>query len=185
MPTAINSLVARAVEAPEYHRRPAVACNYYTYWSGVPVDRVELYNRDHCLIGALPTNDGHVNVFVAWLNSEFHAHRHDRDEHYMRTVGSAPQLAERVRAGKREERFHRTTDLPGFLRKPDGPGWALVGDASYHRHPITATGMTDAFRDPEFLTQAIDAGFVGAGAWLIPSPTMRISVTKLCCRCTS
>ena len=90
----------------------------------MPVDRVELYNRDHCLIGDLPTNDGLVNVFVAWPNSEFHAHRHDRDEHYMRTVESAPQLAERVRAGKREERFYGTTDLPGFLRKPYGSGWA-------------------------------------------------------------
>lgn len=156
-----HSVVARAVAAPEYQGRPAVSCNYYTYWSGVPVERVELYNRGHCLIGAVPTNDGLVNIFVAWLNTEFHAHRHDRDEHYMRAVDSAPHLAERVRQGKREERFHGTTDLPGFLRKAYGPGWALVGDAGYHRHPITATGITDAFRDAELLTEAIDAGFSG------------------------
>jgi len=43
-------------------------------------------------------------------------------------------------------------------RKPWGPGWALVGDAGYHRDPITAQGISDAFRDAELLAEAIDAG---------------------------
>jgi 2-polyprenyl-6-methoxyphenol hydroxylase-like FAD-dependent oxidoreductase len=30
-----------------------------------------------------------------------------------------------------------------------GPGWALVGDAAYHRDPISGHGITDAFRDAE------------------------------------
>jgi 2-polyprenyl-6-methoxyphenol hydroxylase-like FAD-dependent oxidoreductase len=34
-----------------------------------------------------------------------------------------------------------------------------VGDAGYWRHPITAQGITDCFRDVELLTQAIDDGF--------------------------
>jgi hypothetical protein len=40
--------------------------------------------------------------------------------------------------------------------------WALVGDAGYHRDPITALGMTDAFRDAELLTEALDAGLSGS-----------------------
>jgi hypothetical protein len=35
------------------------------------------------------------------------------------------------------------------------PGWAVVGDADYHRDPITGHGMTDAFRDAELLAVAI------------------------------
>jgi 2-polyprenyl-6-methoxyphenol hydroxylase-like FAD-dependent oxidoreductase len=46
-----------------------------------------------------------------------------------------------------------------ILLKPYGPGWALVGDAGYHKDPVTARGMTDAFRDAEWLVEAIDAGF--------------------------
>jgi hypothetical protein len=55
-----------------------------------------------------------------------------------------------------------TADLPNFFRKPYGPGWALVGDAGYHKDPITARGISDAFRDAELLAEAIDAGFFGS-----------------------
>ena len=37
------------------------------------------------------------------------------------------------------------TDIPNFFRKPYGSGWALVGDAGYHKDPYTAQGITDAF----------------------------------------
>ena len=43
-------------------------------------------------------------------------------------------------------------------RQPVGPGWALVGDAGYHKDPITAQGMLDAFRDAELLAEAVDRG---------------------------
>jgi flavin-dependent dehydrogenase len=67
----------------------------------------------------------------------------------------------RVRAGKREERWYGTADLPNFFRRPYGPGWALVGDAGFHKDPILAQGISDAFRDAELLANAIDAGFAG------------------------
>ncbi len=50
---------------------------------------------------------------------------------------------------------------PNFFRRPFGPGWALVGDAGVHKDPITAQGITDAFRDAELLARALDAGFSG------------------------
>jgi 2-polyprenyl-6-methoxyphenol hydroxylase-like FAD-dependent oxidoreductase len=37
----------------------------------------------------------------------------------------------------------------------------LVGDAGYHKDPITAQGITDAFRDAKLLSEAIDAGLDG------------------------
>lgn len=37
--------------------------------------------------------------------------------------------------------------FPNHVRTATGPGWALVGDAGYHRDPLTGHGMTDAFRD--------------------------------------
>ena len=51
--------------------------------------------------------------------------------------------------------------LPGYLRVPWGPGWALVGDAGYWKDPIGAHGLTDALRDAELLARAIIA--VAAG----------------------
>ena len=72
-----------------------------------------------------------------------------------------PGLAARLRAGRRAARLAGTGDLPNYFRTPHGPGWALAGDAGYHRDPLTAQGISDAFRDAQLLSQAIDAGLAG------------------------
>ncbi len=48
-----------------------------------------------------------------------------------------------------------------YLRKPYGPGWALVGDAGYNKDFITAQGIHDAFRDAELCATALDETFSG------------------------
>jgi flavin-dependent dehydrogenase len=47
---------------------------------------------------------------------------------------------------------------------PVGPGWALVGDAGYHRDPITGHGITDAFRDAELLARAAHQSLTEPGS---------------------
>jgi flavin-dependent dehydrogenase len=39
-------------------------------------------------------------------------------------------------------------------RRAHGPGWALVGDAGYHRDPVTGHGLSDAYPDAELLAVA-------------------------------
>jgi 2-polyprenyl-6-methoxyphenol hydroxylase-like FAD-dependent oxidoreductase len=157
----IHSLVARQVQAPTYNTKPALQCAYYSYWSGVPLDGVEFYPREHRGFGVLPTHHELTCIIVGWPHDEFHAYRADIEGNFLKTLELAPAFAERVRAGRREERFSGTADLPNFYRKPYGPGWALVGDAGYHKDPITAQGITDAFRDAELVAEAVDAGLSG------------------------
>jgi 2-polyprenyl-6-methoxyphenol hydroxylase-like FAD-dependent oxidoreductase len=155
----LHSIVARAVRAPEYHAMPSLSCNYYSYWSGISIEGLELYPRDNRFIIAVPTNDGLTIINVLWSYGEFQQFRANIEGNHLKTLELAPGLAERVRSGQREERFVGTADVSNFLRKPYGLGWALVGDAGYHKDPVTAQGMTDAFRDAELLATAIDAGF--------------------------
>ncbi len=157
----IHSLVARQVEAPTYNTKPALSCAYYSYWSGVPVDSVGFYPREHRGFGVLPTHDGRTCIIVGWPHEEFHAYRADVEGNFLKTLELAPAFAERVRQGKREERFTGTAEMSNFFRKPYGPGWALVGDAGYHKDSITAQGISDAFRDAELVAEAVDAGFSG------------------------
>jgi 2-polyprenyl-6-methoxyphenol hydroxylase-like FAD-dependent oxidoreductase len=82
-------------------------------------------------------------------------------QHQLALESCAPGLAERVAEGRRETGF-KGADFPFYFRKPYGPGWALVGDAGYHRDAITGQGITDAFRDADLLADAVDAGFSGA-----------------------
>lgn len=98
-------------------------------------------------------------LWVAWTHKEFQEYRADIERNYLKTLELAPALAERVRGGKREEPFIGTSNTANFFRKPFGRGWALVGDAGYHKDPILGQGITDAFRDAELLAEAIDVGF--------------------------
>ncbi len=100
-------------------------------------------------------------IFVALPIQQFNDFRADVEGNYLHTIDRVPELAGRARAGRLEERIYGTADTPNFYRKPFGPGWALVGDAGYVKDPVTAQGISDAFRDADLLTDAIDAGFSG------------------------
>jgi 2-polyprenyl-6-methoxyphenol hydroxylase-like FAD-dependent oxidoreductase len=160
-----NSLVAKAVRPEQYNERPAVSPAFYSYWSGVGSSGFEVYVGDRCGMAAFPTHDDLTLIIVGLPADDFDAARHDVEGLFVRTLESAPLLADRVRSGRREERFHAATDLSGYFRKPYGPGWALVGDAGYHLHPITAQGITDAFLDAERLAGALDTIFSERGSF--------------------
>ena len=156
-----RSRLARFVEAPEYESAPTAACWYFSYWSGVPARGVEIYFRRDFAVFVFPTNDSLTGIFVGWPIHRLPIVRADIGAHFMASIDAIPSLSERVRAGRREEPFKGATDMPNFLRKPYGPGWALVGDAGCHKDPILALGVCDAFRDVDLLTHALDDGLSG------------------------
>lgn len=156
-----HSSVARAAAAEVYHEAPALTCWYFSYWSGVPVDGLEIYYRDRNALFVFPTNAGLTTVFVAWPISEFGHVRQNIEARFMEALELVPDFEARIRCGRREERFYGTADLPNFFRKPYGRGWALVGDAGHHQDPFLALGVCDALRDAELLVSAIDDGLSG------------------------
>jgi 2-polyprenyl-6-methoxyphenol hydroxylase-like FAD-dependent oxidoreductase len=160
-----NSLVVRSVQPDQYSEKPAVSPAFYSYWSGVGSSGFEVYVRDRCGMAAFPTHDDLTLVIVGLPEADFDAARGDVESAFLRSVDAAPALAERVRSGEREGRFHAASDLVGYFRKPFGPGWALVGDAGYRLHPITAQGMTDSFLDAERLAAALDDVFAGRSTY--------------------
>ena len=93
--------------------------------------------------------------------SEFGRIRSDVENQFMKELELVPSLADRLRAGKREEPIRGSGDMPNFFRKPYGAGWALVGDAGYNKDSITAQGITDSFKQAELLSEALDDGFSG------------------------
>ena len=150
-----NSAFARAVGAPSYDEVPPLTCWYFSYWSGVPTDGFELYLRDRRAIFSFSTNDNLFAIFIAWPITEFERVRTDIEAQFMKVVDLIPDFGERVRSGRREERFYGTADLPNYLRRPFGRGWALVGDAGCHKDPFQALGICDALRDADLLASGI------------------------------
>ena len=140
---------------------PTLTCWYFSYWSGVERTGLELYVHDRRAIFAFPTNDDLMGVFAVWPIAELPRVRADIEGEFMAVVDAVPEFAERLRRGRREERFLGATQLPNFLRTPGGPGWALVGDAACHKDPYMALGICDALRDAELLADAAAAGLTG------------------------
>ena len=156
-----NSFVARAVQAAEYRSEPRLQGTHFTYWSNVPSDSVEIYVGEWRGAYAFPTNDGMTVVGANWTGRDVGDVKGDIESNYLQTLQDwAPDLAERVRSGTREEGW-RGAPIKNFMRKPQGPGWALVGDAGVTMDPCTAEGITNALRDADLIAEAIDEGLSG------------------------
>jgi 2-polyprenyl-6-methoxyphenol hydroxylase-like FAD-dependent oxidoreductase len=150
-----NSHVARWVDAPRYHEKPRLAYAYYAFYSDLPTDGFEVIIRPDRGWGVIPTNDGLTLAVMGWPHAEAQEFKADVEAGFAKTVELAPDFADRFRAATRVEPFLGGA-VENFFRNPAGPGWALVGDAGYNKDPITAQGISDAFRDAELCSTAID-----------------------------
>jgi flavin-dependent dehydrogenase len=157
-----NSLVANAVRAEEYNVRPLLSCGYYAYWSDVSPHLQAIHPRPRRMVASFPTNDGLTLTYVACPRDEFSAIRSDLDRHMADGLALVGDFAEPFSRARRVEPVRGSAILPNFFRKPYGDGWALVGDAGYHKDPILAQGISDAFRSAEWLADAVDAGLAGS-----------------------
>jgi len=155
------SVIAKAVQAPEYKTGPALEGSWYAYFSGVPMVGWHLWLRPGNVIFAYNTNDNLSLIGVAFAARDLPTVRTNIEKHHSSVIAQhAPELWERMQAGKRESRYVGGA-IPSHVRQPYGPGWALVGDAGYQKDPCTASGITDAFGSAELLADAIDAGLSG------------------------
>jgi 2-polyprenyl-6-methoxyphenol hydroxylase-like FAD-dependent oxidoreductase len=162
-----HSLVAKTVQAEQYDERRSHLAMYYAYWSGLPAGGFDTTIRTENRRGwaAIPTHDDLTVLPFGWPVEEFHANRKDIEGNFFAAMDLVPEFAERVRAAKRESKFIGSAELPGYFRKPFGPGWALLGDAGYHKNPITAMGINDAFRDAELVAAALDDALSGGRSY--------------------
>ena len=159
----LHSVVARNVKPQEYDTIPSLTFAYYTYWSGLTDPDMHIYFfEDKRGILIFPTHNGQACIGVGGEIEGFAEFKRDIEANYMKVIDRVPSVSEAVRGGKREERWMGTCDQPNYFRKPYGPGWALVGDAGYHRDFLTGLGITDAFRDAEYVAQAAHESLTGA-----------------------
>jgi flavin-dependent dehydrogenase len=160
-----NSVVAKAVSPAMYHERPALQGGWYAYWSGLPMDdRYEVWIGEHSGFGGVMTNDGLTMVVGGFRLADYKTRKGDPEAGYLSLFDIAPDFRERLRGARREAKICGSV-TPNFFRRPYGAGWALVGDAGYLKDPITAQGISDAFRDAELLADAVHAWRSGAGAY--------------------
>ena len=135
--------------------------SYYTYWSGLPVDGFEIVHPPRPRLGGAPDErrpDAARRRLAVRRVDGLQGRRRGQlpqDPRARRPSSPSASAARRARSGS------PAASVPNFFRKPYGPGWALVGDAGYNKDPITAQGISDAFRDAELCADALDDAFAG------------------------
>jgi flavin-dependent dehydrogenase len=155
----IRSLVAREAGAQVIRTaRSAGTAVLYGYWDGLPANGYEWLYAPGAAAGLIPTNEGQTLVFAGTTPTQMKAAR--RGETTLRTLKTlletvSPAMAERVSAAKAPRWLRGFVGMPGFVRQPWGPGWALVGDAGFYEDPLSTHGITDALRDAELLADTV------------------------------
>jgi flavin-dependent dehydrogenase len=176
-----NSLVAGSVNAPVTRAATAMTSVLYSYWSGVETSGYEwCYNsasretragasteprpaKSGTSAGLIATNHDQVCVWVSAPPARFYDEmRFDRAGALERIIAeTTTDVSRRVARGRRVGPIRGFPGIPSQMRRPWGPGWALVGDAGYLKDALTAHGISDALRDAELLATALDTAFSG------------------------
>lgn len=150
----LRSRVARAVGAPVTERRPDGGATFYAYFRG-HWPAMEYHLGEQRLAGIFPTHHSEACVWAcapAATAKDVRRRAGSLDRTLDALIDLAdPALGQRVQEAERRSTARGATGLPNQIRRPYGPGWVLVGDAGFHRDPITGHGISDAFRDAELL----------------------------------
>ncbi|HVS01643.1 MAG TPA: NAD(P)/FAD-dependent oxidoreductase [Thermoanaerobaculia bacterium] len=157
------SLVARSVGAAYSWQGRHSSAFVYGYFAGVDLEGYEWLYREGGGAGIIPTHDGEACVWIGAPTERFLGElRHDLEEGFLRVLAEvSPSTYERVAGGERRGRLRGFPGVPGYLRRPWGPGWALVGDAGSYVDALSAHGISSALRDAELLAGAAVAAHRG------------------------
>jgi len=169
----LGSRVARSVGAEVIENRGDDGAVQYAYFAGLPWSGIELVIAHRAMAGVFPTHDGQACIWVCTPSADARVARRraaSRTEAFAAQLQlAAPDLAARLRIGRRTTPVTGMLRTPNHLRRAHGLGWALVGDAGYHRDAVTGHGLSDAYRDAELLAVALHQalrGDTGEGAAL-------------------
>jgi 2-polyprenyl-6-methoxyphenol hydroxylase-like FAD-dependent oxidoreductase len=145
-----GSAVASKLGIEKERRQRGELAFSYSYWSGIPDDEAVAtlqINADEMLYHG-PVEDG---LYIVIANGEpdlAQGTKRERERKYMEMIRRFPETLDPNLLDEAEMVTEVTvapeTLMRGFFRRPTGPGWALVGDASYFKHPGTAQGIGDA-----------------------------------------
>jgi flavin-dependent dehydrogenase len=161
----LRSRIARSVGATNLEDRGDQGAVQYAYYHGLDWSGIELIVADRALTGVFPTHDGEACIWVCRPSADAHHARRSAtspEQAFTTTLfQTAPELSARLRFARRTSAVTGMLRTPNLIRQAHGPGWALVGDAGYHRDAVTGHGISDAYRDAGLLAEALDQALRG------------------------
>jgi 2-polyprenyl-6-methoxyphenol hydroxylase-like FAD-dependent oxidoreductase len=132
----------------------------FAYWTGIPDDGyMTLEVHENETVNRWAAEDG-LHTLVAGAGTELT--RGTADERRRKYVELLRRFPETIDP-EVLERAEMVTDVSvapeslmrGFFRTPNGPGWALLGDACHFKHPATAQGIGDAVEQAIYIAETL------------------------------
>jgi 2-polyprenyl-6-methoxyphenol hydroxylase-like FAD-dependent oxidoreductase len=145
----------------------------FAYWKGIPDNGYMTLMAGEDMVGNRWAIEDGLHILIAGGDADLtKGTKDERHRRYLETLRLAPELIE-PEVLDRAELVSEITVAPeslmrGFFRRPTGPGWALLGDASHFKHPATAQGISDAVEQAIYLAEqlsAADGSLDGYEAW--------------------
>ena len=145
----------------------------WAYWTAIPDDGFGTTDiQEDAILVKWAAEDG-VTLLVSTGPDEFtHGSKDERLRNYLDVLRRFPDS---IPPGQLEggEMISDLVVAPeslmrGYFRKPTGPGWALLGDASHFKHPGTAQGIGDAVEQAIYIADHLsssDPGLEGYEDW--------------------
>jgi 2-polyprenyl-6-methoxyphenol hydroxylase-like FAD-dependent oxidoreductase len=145
----------------------------FGYWRGIPNNdyaTLEIHEREFASRTAV--EDG-LHMLIAMGDADLtRGSQSERERAYVELLRRFPDLIE-PDVLEQAELVSDVVVAPeslmrGFFRRPTGPGWALIGDASHFKHPGTAQGIADAVEQAVYVAAAVSAsqpGLADFEAW--------------------
>src|SRR4051794_40095003 len=134
----------------------------FGYWRGIPNNdyaTLEIHEREFASRTAV--EDG-LHMLIAMGDADLtRGSQPERERAYVELLRRFPDLIE-PDVLEQAELVSDVVVAPeslmrGFFRRPTGPGWALIGDASHFKHPGTAQGIADAVEQALYVASAVSA----------------------------
>jgi flavin-dependent dehydrogenase len=158
-----GSIVARKVGAETYHLVPAAGFIYYSYFGGLDWSMSHRTGFGEQQFGTWPTSGGAHLLSIIKPREKFREFRSDPEASFQAIFdGVAPEMGAQLKEnGRRLEDFRGIRYPDNYYRRSNGPGWALVGDAGYHKDPFTGWGISDAFVQAQSLADRLHTALAG------------------------
>ena len=156
------SKVAKQVGSEIIDYRSLSTFAYYGYFSGITQSRLDIHKKGRLGTAIYPTMNDTQMVLIYGPNAWWDDFRKNTEQNFYATYDYCdPEMGEKIRAAKREEKFKACGSMSAFKRQVFGQGWVLIGDACSFKDQVSAMGITHAFRDAELLTTYLDKGLSG------------------------
>lgn len=165
-----TSTVARVLGLPKTNQRRGEMAMMYAFWRGLPETKFMHFHAESDGVLARGPGEDDIQGVVFTCGTALTAGGPEaRLRAYLSGIRRFPETIEPEwfdRAERISELLYAPeTMLRGYFRQPAGPGWALIGDAGYFKHPATGQGIGDALEQAHHVADALLGGDPDLGGY--------------------